>query len=99
MANLGPPELIIILIIVFVIFGAGKLTDIGGALGKGVREFRSATKEVEETKEELKATVGDVKEAAGKKVAGAKAQVQATADEVKEAVGSDEQEDESSDKA
>lgn len=43
--GLGPWELIIILLIVVVIFGAGKLADIGGALGKGIREFRSATKD------------------------------------------------------
>ena len=45
MAGLGPGELIIILLIVIVIFGAGRLGDIGGALGKGIREFRSATQE------------------------------------------------------
>jgi sec-independent protein translocase protein TatA len=37
--------LIIILLIVVVIFGAGRLSDIGGALGKGIREFRTATKD------------------------------------------------------
>jgi sec-independent protein translocase protein TatA len=40
---LGPWELVIILVIVVVIFGAGRLADIGGALGKSVREFRNAT--------------------------------------------------------
>jgi sec-independent protein translocase protein TatA len=39
---LGPWELVIILIIVVVIFGAGRLSQIGGAVGKSVREFRSA---------------------------------------------------------
>ncbi len=39
----GPWELIIILVIVVVIFGAGRLSEIGGALGKGIKEFRSAT--------------------------------------------------------
>ena len=43
--GLGPWELIIILLIVVVIFGAGRLADIGGALGKGIKEFRSATKD------------------------------------------------------
>jgi sec-independent protein translocase protein TatA len=41
----GPGELIIVLLIVVVIFGAGRLSEIGGALGKGIREFRSATKD------------------------------------------------------
>ena len=53
MASLGAPELIIILVIVIVIFGAGKLPEIGGALGKGIREFRSATKEIEGAKKDV----------------------------------------------
>jgi sec-independent protein translocase protein TatA len=48
MPALGPWELIIVLLIVVVIFGAGRLADIGGAIGKSVREFRSATKSGEE---------------------------------------------------
>lgn len=54
MPNLGPTELIIILVIVIIIFGAGKLPEIGGALGKGIREFKAATKEAEEAGEEVK---------------------------------------------
>lgn len=38
--GLGAPELLLILVIVVVIFGASRLADIGGALGKGIREFR-----------------------------------------------------------
>jgi sec-independent protein translocase protein TatA len=45
MPALGPWELVIILLIVVVIFGAGRLAEIGGAVGKSVREFRSATTE------------------------------------------------------
>lgn len=41
----GPWELIVILLIVVVIFGAGRLSQVGGALGKSVREFRRATDE------------------------------------------------------
>ncbi|TYO99079.1 sec-independent protein translocase protein TatA [Geothermobacter ehrlichii] len=40
MFGLGTQELIIILIIVLVIFGAGKLPQVGGALGKGIRNFK-----------------------------------------------------------
>ena len=36
----GPAELAIIAVIVIVVFGVGKLGDIGGALGRGIREFR-----------------------------------------------------------
>ncbi len=43
MPNLGPLELIIILVIIIIIFGVGKLPQIGGALGKGIKEFRTAT--------------------------------------------------------
>jgi sec-independent protein translocase protein TatA len=41
--GLGPWELIIILLIVVVIFGAGRLSEVGGAMGKSIREFRKAT--------------------------------------------------------
>lgn len=47
MPGIGPWELVIILLIVVVIFGAGRLAEIGGAVGKSVREFRSATHEEE----------------------------------------------------
>ncbi len=47
MGDVGVPELLIILVIVLVIFGAGRLTEIMGALGKGIREFRQASKEDE----------------------------------------------------
>ncbi len=40
MFGLGSTELIIILVLVLIIFGAGKLPEIGGALGKGIRSFR-----------------------------------------------------------
>lgn len=45
--GLGMPELVIILIIILIIFGAGKLPEIGSGLGKGIRNFRKSTKEVE----------------------------------------------------
>jgi sec-independent protein translocase protein TatA len=38
--NFGATELIIILVIVMIIFGVGRLTEIGGALGRSIREFR-----------------------------------------------------------
>jgi len=45
MFGLGVPELVLILGIIIIIFGAGKLPEIGSALGKSIREFRSATEE------------------------------------------------------
>ena len=40
--TLHAPELIVILVIVLLIFGVGRLPEVGGALGKGLREFRRA---------------------------------------------------------
>jgi len=40
MAGIGMPELLVVLVIVLIIFGAGKISEIGGALGKGISEFR-----------------------------------------------------------
>jgi sec-independent protein translocase protein TatA len=42
MPSLGPTELVIILVLALVLFGAGKLADVGGALGKSIKEFRHA---------------------------------------------------------
>ena len=47
--NIGPRELILVLVIVLIIFGPGKLPDIGSAIGKGVREFRKASTDLEES--------------------------------------------------
>jgi sec-independent protein translocase protein TatA len=38
----GPPELFLIVLVVLIIFGAGKLPEVGKALGKGIKEFKSA---------------------------------------------------------
>lgn len=50
LAGLGPlgvPELLIIAFIVILVFGVGRLPEVGGAVGKGIREFRKATKDDE----------------------------------------------------
>jgi len=52
--GIGMPELIVILVIVLIIFGANKLPQIGEGLGKGIRNFKKATKEREETEIEHK---------------------------------------------
>jgi sec-independent protein translocase protein TatA len=43
--RLGLPELIIILVIIIVLFGASRLPEIGRGIGKGIRNFKDATKE------------------------------------------------------
>ena len=44
MPRLGIPELIIILVIVILIFGANRLPEIGRGIGKGIRNFKDANK-------------------------------------------------------
>ena len=51
----GLPEIIIILVIVLIIFGVGKLPQIGGAIGKSIKEFRKARTDDEEDKSKTKA--------------------------------------------
>lgn len=41
MGALQPLHLVLVLIIVLIVFGAGRLTEVGGALGKGVRDFKA----------------------------------------------------------
>ncbi len=44
MGRFGLPELVIILVIIILIFGANRLPDIGRGIGKGIRNFKDATK-------------------------------------------------------
>jgi sec-independent protein translocase protein TatA len=46
--GIGMPELIIILVIVLIIFGANKLPEIGGGMGRAIKNFKKATSEPEE---------------------------------------------------
>ncbi|MEN8904380.1 MAG: twin-arginine translocase TatA/TatE family subunit [Clostridiales bacterium] len=58
MPHIGFGELVVVLVIALVIFGPGKLPSVGAAIGKTIKEFKKASKEVisdnEDKKEEIK---------------------------------------------
>ncbi|MBW6509137.1 MAG: twin-arginine translocase TatA/TatE family subunit [Desulfuromonadales bacterium] len=71
MFGLGTQELLIILVLVMIIFGAGKLPQVGSALGKGLRNFKKGINdseenieegEIEETTEQKKKEIKEEKE-------------------------------------
>ena len=49
--GIGFPELMIILVIIMIIFGAGKLPEIGSAFGNSIKNFKKSMKEAEEIQE------------------------------------------------
>jgi len=57
MFGFGLPELIVVLVIVLVVFGAGRLPEIGGAFGKSIRNFKKASSGKEDI--EIKAGRGE----------------------------------------
>ncbi|HYA15669.1 MAG TPA: twin-arginine translocase TatA/TatE family subunit [Syntrophales bacterium] len=48
MLGIGMPELIVILVIVLIVFGAGKLPEIGSVIGKSIRNFKKSVREPDE---------------------------------------------------
>ncbi len=54
MFGLGMPELIVILVIIVLIFGAGKLPEIGGAVGKAIKGFKKSVNDPGEKDEAAK---------------------------------------------
>jgi sec-independent protein translocase protein TatA len=64
MPNIGGPELLIILVIVIVLFGVGKLSDVGGALGKSIRDFKKSVGDEEPAKEAAKPVEAKAEESA-----------------------------------
>ena len=53
MMGIGFPELMIILVIIMIIFGAGKLPEIGSAFGNSIKNFKSSMKEADELKDDM----------------------------------------------
>ena len=60
--TLGPTELLIILAIIVVLFGASRLAGLGSALGRGIREFREESRTDDEKKKKEAATVASTDE-------------------------------------
>jgi len=56
MFGIGMPELIIILVIILIIFGAGKLPEIGAGMGKAIRSFKRESDEEKKDPEKIKKT-------------------------------------------
>ena len=51
--KIGPWEIALVVVIILIVFGVGKLPQVGGAIGKGIRSFRKGTKgELEEEDDE-----------------------------------------------
>ena len=48
---IGLPEMLIILVIIMLIFGASRLPEIGKGIGQGIKNFKSSVKDVDETKQ------------------------------------------------
>lgn len=68
MFHLGVPELLVILVIALVLFGPGKLPDVGKALGKSIREFKSASNDEDAKKDDKMVNVtAETKEVPAKK--------------------------------
>lgn len=62
MLGLGPWELVIILVIVTMLFGVGRLPEVFGSVGKGIREFRNAASSENEDDVDVKKAVTDSSE-------------------------------------
>jgi len=58
MMGIGFPELMVILIIIMIIFGAGKLPEIGSAFGRSIKNFKSSMKDAQEEEENAQVEEG-----------------------------------------
>lgn len=64
--GMGTPEILVIMVVALIIFGPGKLPEIGAQVGKAVRDFRRMTKEMtaefEDSISDVQTSVGEVKQ-------------------------------------
>ena len=67
MFGFGIPEMIILLVIVLVVFGAGKLPEIAGAMGKSIRNFKNEAEGKEDIEIKAASEIESKKEAHGEK--------------------------------
>jgi sec-independent protein translocase protein TatA len=63
----GWPEIVIILVIILIVFGVGKLPQVGGAIGKGLRAFKRGQAGEEEEEKEKKPAAASAKKTRTKK--------------------------------
>ena len=61
MFNLGGWEWVILLVIVLIVFGVGRLPEIGGAIGKSIREFRENSQKGDKKGEQVKEAASEEK--------------------------------------
>ncbi|MBI3585621.1 MAG: twin-arginine translocase TatA/TatE family subunit [Ignavibacteriales bacterium] len=62
MGNLGAPEIILVLVVILIFFGAKKIPELAQGLGKGLREFRKAARDIQEDVEKEVKQIDDNKE-------------------------------------
>jgi sec-independent protein translocase protein TatA len=72
MGNIGPMELLLILVVALLLFGAGRIADIGKGLGQGIKNFKQGLKEADEV-DDKKVADKQLPAAAPKEDGGAKA--------------------------
>lgn len=66
-SSIGPVEIMLIFLVILLLFGAKKLPELARGLGKGIREFKNATKQVEDEFDKLEEDNNSTKKSDNKK--------------------------------